>query len=152
MASSHKTRNLLLNVWDGTDKPTRSDFVQDNQLIDAAIWLHTADRYLHLTDEEKTRVGNPYYTDVVQGTGTAQRTISFDFTPKLVIYFALDEPPVVTNNGVTTVNCCIAVNGIGGSGTCVIAAAGLVITHGTVGNLCYDLNSTAKQYAVVAFR
>lgn len=152
MASSDKTRHLMLNVWEGTDKPTRSDFVQDNQLIDAAIWMHTADPYLHLTDAEKARVGDPYFVDVVQGTGTAQRTISFDFTPKVVIYFAADEPPVETSSGITTVSACIAVNGIGGSGTCVIGSAGLIVNHGTAGNICYDLNNTGKQYIIIAFR
>ena len=34
MASTNKTENLGLNQWVGTDHLTRTDFVEDNALID----------------------------------------------------------------------------------------------------------------------
>ena len=142
----------MLNNWVGTDKPTRSDFVRDNILIDTAIWQHTADAYAHLSNSEKTRVSDPYVTSVYQGTDAAHNTITFDFTPKLVICFAAELPPVSVDNGVTTVRFGVAVNGIGSSGGCALGTSGLIVDQGQTGDLKYDLNNSDNQYIVIAFR
>ncbi len=152
MASSSRTNHYMLNQWAGSDKPTRSDFVRDNALIDTAIWQHVSDAYAHLSNFEKTRVSDPYVTTVVQGTGESSRTITFDFTPKLVIVFAADEPIVKYENGESVVNACAAVTAVGSTGGCAMSSGGLILYSSADGGVRYDLNNIDKQYIVTAFR
>ena len=142
----------MLNQWEGSEKPTRSDFARDNLLIDTAIWQHTADPYQHLSDSEKQRVSDPYTVTVVQGTDTAQRVISIGFTPKLVLYFSVGKPIAEVDNGVSIVRACIAVPGYGSSGGCAIGSAGLTVEHMQTSTFSYDLNSSDEQYIMIAFR
>ena len=152
MASSNQTRYLMLNDWAGTDKPTRMDFVRDNQVIDMYLGTHINDADMHLLAAEKARVASPFDVRVLQGTDAAQRTISFDFTPLMVMYFACDEPPVVCDNGVTYVRSCIGVKNTGASGSCLLNGQNFTVDHTTTGNLRYDLNNSSCQYICLAFR
>ena len=152
MASTGMTEHYHLNTWTGTDKPTRTDFVRDNLLLDAAIWEHANSTYKHLTNEEKERVSAPFCIKTVQGTDAAQRSITFDFAPKLVIYFAADEPPISVENGVVTVRCGFAAAGAGASASCSLGASALTVTHGTSNGVAYDLNSSGTQYIAVGIR
>lgn len=142
----------MLNNWSGDDKPTRSDFVRDNILIDTAIWQHTADPYLHLSNAEKTRVSDPYVVTVYQGDDEDQRVINLGFTPKMAVCFASDEPPFALDNGAVVINCCIGVSGSGASGGFIVGNSGVILNHNTTGSVRYNLNSSDCQYVLVAFR
>lgn len=152
MASSNTTPHYMLNNWSGTDKPTRTDFVRDNMLIDTVIWQHESDVNMHMTREEKQRISAPFQIKSLQGTDTATRSVTFDFNPKIVLYFAVGEPPVKTDNGVTTVNCGAAAYAVGASGNCALGTDTFIVTHGTDGTVNYNLNSSQCQYIAIAMR
>lgn len=152
MASSDKTEHYMLNLWDGTDKPTRSDFVRDNVIIDTALWLHVIDAYAHLTEAEKQRVSQPSEFNVYQGTDEASKALALSFQPRFVLYFAADEPPIEYTSGETIINCCAAVYGAGSTGGCALGSSAFTVYQRTEGTVKYDLNNSDKQYVLIAFR
>lgn len=154
MPSTNKTPTLRLNQWLETDKPTRADFVADNSLIDSSLGGHIINGMIHLTDEEKRRVGTPFEFRVVQGTDTDERVISLGFQAKIVIYIALDCPPVEFTNGKSVINFCIAARGYGGSGGGVIADTELIVNQASPNSesYVYNLNNSDYQYLIISFR
>ena len=152
MASTNRTDHYMLNNWSGTDKPTRSDFVRDNLLIDTALWQHTSDAHAHLSLAEKSRVSDPYVVSVYQGTDESSRTIELDFTPKLVLYFPIGEPLVRFDNGALGVYYGIAAAGIGSSGACSISTNSFTVQNTVLPDMRYELNNNVFQYIMIAFR
>ncbi len=152
MASTNRTDHYNLNNWSGTDKPTRSDFVRDNFLIDTALWMHTSDAGSHLSLTEKSRVSDPYVVSVYQGTDEATRNFDFDFTPKLVLYFPIDEPLSYHDNGTQWIFYAIAAANAGSSAACGISTNRFTVHNTTIGNMNWELNNSSYQYVLVAFR
>lgn len=87
MPSANKTPNLGLNNWCGTDKPKCSDFVQDNLLIDTAFQNHVSDGDLHFSPQDRARLNNLITTGFYIGSGDAERSLSFDFSPCFALVF-----------------------------------------------------------------
>ena len=94
MSSTNKTANLKLNSWIGSDKPKRTDFNNDNDIIDRVITEHTSDSVIHITDEERQ-----YWNTFVQmgmyfGNGSVSRVIELDceFDVSFAIVFAKNRP------------------------------------------------------------
>ncbi|MGN1112251.1 MAG: hypothetical protein ACI4RP_03515 [Acutalibacteraceae bacterium] len=154
MASTNKTQNLGLNQWIGTDHPTRSDFVQDNALIDENLGTHLADSSAHLTSYEKQRVSNPVSVKQVSGTGTASVAVSFDFSPRLVLVQKKNSPPVSYSSSGVIINSGFVAPNYGGT-------QGLSLTSGTLtlANLSAmtdgaraSFNEEGETYIIAAFR
>ena len=68
MSSTNKTANYQLNQWVGSDPVLMADFNADNQKIDAAL-------------ATIPKIATGTYT----GDGTAPKTLTFPFPPKLLI-------------------------------------------------------------------
>lgn len=148
MASTNKTANLGLNSWLGTDKPTRTDFVEDNAIIDSAISSHTGNSTAHLTSEEKSRVSSPVLVRQYAGTGSASLTISFAFSPKLVIVQRVDYPTVSGDAacfGVVTPT-------YGGTLGLELSASSLTVKSSSLSQGQSGFNENGGQYIAVAFR
>lgn len=152
MAASNTTAYLGLNSWLGSDKPTRSDFVHDNVVIDNKLGEHLESTSLHFTGDEKKRVNNPFSFKIVQGSDTETRTITMEFEPKMAICFALDTPAVTYSDNTATVNSGIAVAEYGGSGGIIITERDIRLKQATSGNIAYNLNNSDFQYVLIAFR
>lgn len=54
MPSENKTPNYGLNQWKGSEYPKRTDFNEDNDLIDAALAAHTTNTTAHIAATERT--------------------------------------------------------------------------------------------------
>lgn len=153
MASTNKTP-LGLNQWVETDRPKRSDFVNDNAILDTVIRAHINDENLHLTsNEEKLRATEPFKIATVFGTGTSSTLFRLSFEPKLVIVFKKNSAPVEYTSGYMKVNCAIATSegtsgGITISGDSVSLEQSAAATNGKFINL----NESLAQYILVAFR
>lgn len=95
MSSTNKTE-MGLNLWQGGDKPQRSDFNRDNILIDKAFSTHKSDK-MHITDEEREKWNNYIYSGVYFGNGETSRLITLDvpFTPSAVFIFADSVTPTI---------------------------------------------------------
>lgn len=97
MSSTNKTENLKLNSWIGSDKPQRTDFNYDNEVIDKAISQHTADTVSHINSEERDRWDNYMYEGTYFGDGELERTINTKcpFPARFGIVFANNRPPSI---------------------------------------------------------
>lgn len=97
MSSTNKTSNLGLNKWIGTDKPRRTDFVRDNEIIDAEITNHKNNSTVHVSSAEKNKWNNYIYVDTYFGDGASSRTVNTDcpFSASFGIVFAGNRPASV---------------------------------------------------------
>lgn len=154
MASTNKTDNLGLNKWVGTDRPTRTDFVQDNAIIDEAVGTHCANSSIHLTTAEKSRVSNPVTVKQYTGTGTISLTVNFEFSPKLVLVQKKNAPPVSYTSSGIVINSGFVTPSYGGtqglslmSGVLTLAYSA-TMTDGARANF----NEENANYIIAAFR
>lgn len=152
MPSINKTPYLGLHMWDSSDRPTRADFVSDNYAIDSAVGNHVNNTVIHLSEEEKGKITQPYVFAVLQGTDEETRSYTLDFTPSVVIYFAASTPAVTTESGSTVVNQAFSIFGYGSSGGLSIGNNVLKIKQKEIDNVLYNLNNSSKQYYLVAFK
>lgn len=154
MASTNKTTNLKLNSWIGTDHPTRTDFVYDNNIIDSAIANHTNNSGIHLTSEEKQRVSNPIAIRQYLGTGTQTATIELDFAPRLVIVQKKNYPPVVIEGSNVAVNGGIVSPSYGGTEGLSLTSKNLSLSYSSSasGGRRANFNENGAQYLIISFR
>lgn len=99
MSSSNKTANLGLNSWLGSDKPSRTDFNSDNEIIDSYFNNHTTDMQMHLSESDRERLEEPYYIGTYFGDGKTRRTIDTQcpFNPTFGIIFCINYPMGISN-------------------------------------------------------
>lgn len=153
MASTNKTSNLGLNVWVESDKPKRVDFVADNSIIDNVLGGHINNTDVHLTNDEKSFVTEPFKVITAYGTGEASLQINAGFSPSMVAVFKKDAPPAVYTQSVNKINSAVATPG-GGSGGISVAGTTITLTQssGAVDGVFYNLNEAYAAYIVIAFR
>lgn len=97
MSSTNKTPNLRLNSWLGSDIPSRTDFVNDNAIIDNALGSHMQNSIAHITADERSTWNSPYYIGSYMGNGSVNRSISLNigFTPTWGFVFSVGNVPSV---------------------------------------------------------
>ena len=155
MSSSEKTEYLNLNAWLGTDRPQRIDFVDDNTIIDTAIKNHVQNATMHCTSTEKAKIDNPYTAISYVGTGDETNVITFAFTPKMVLVFQKDVPPIQTDSsGNILINKSVVVKSHGGIGGVIINGYDVTVTQSTTAEdgVIYNLNKLKGQYCIVGFK
>ncbi|MBQ2604994.1 MAG: hypothetical protein II589_08245 [Clostridia bacterium] len=152
MPSSLKTEHLHLNFWLENDLPVRADFVRDNSIIDVAVGEHRENTQLHLTESDVNKLRDTYYIKCTQGTGDAQRRISFPFKPTLVFYFAGEKPPVEYTSGENHVYSAMGITGNGFQGGLIIANTEVIVKQAEINGIYYDLNKSGVQYYMIAIR
>lgn len=152
MPSTYKTSKLNLNLWISSDKPTRTDFISDNNIIDNILGTHIENQDLHLTADEKLRLDQPFTVEVFQGTDDETRSVELDFTPSLIFYFAIGTPAITFDGDVTVVNTAVSAKDYGTSGGLLITESDIKIKQQTADNLKYNLNNSELQYIMIAFR
>ena len=150
MASSSKTANLGLNNWAASDRPKRSDFVNDNSIIDSRLGGHINNSDIHLSaaDREKLDLSTQLYQ--YQGSGTASRSVTLPFEPSLAIVFKKGDAPVSYTSGYVLVNSAFAAQSGNVTGGVTLDGKELTITQNTAasGGVLYNLNKQYSQYLV----
>lgn len=156
MASSSKTSNLGLNIWSGTDKPRRTDFVEDNNIIDEALGGHLADSERHLTAAEREKLNAPVSAVSYSGTGTSARTLSFGFSPSFAVVFKRFDAFNTYNSvgGYTKINGAFFSSKETSDDCGGISGSTLTVKQSTSASdgIFYNLNEQYGQYVAVAFR
>lgn len=155
MSSSEKTSYLKLNAWLGTDRPQRIDFVDDNTIIDKAIKEHVQNITVHCTSTEKSKIENPYTVVSYTGTGEENQSVSFVFSPKLVIVFRKNAPPIQTDSsGNTIINHSIIAKSNGGIGGIIINGTEVRVMQSANAEegMLFNLNKYNGQYCMIAFK
>lgn len=151
MASSSKTANLGLNNWAASDRPKRSDFVNDNSIIDSRLGGHINDANIHLSsaDREKLDMATRFYQ--YQGNGAASRNITMPFEATFAIIYKKSDAPVEYNSaGYVRVNSAFAGQAQRATGGAVLDGTTLTVTQSTSASqgVFYNLNSEYAQYLV----
>ena len=82
---------VKLNNWLGTDKPMRSDFTEDNLILDSVIGGHLQDAVSHLSAADREKFDSPYLLDSYAGTGDAEQHFTLPFTPKICVCVLSDQ-------------------------------------------------------------
>ncbi|MCQ4021537.1 MULTISPECIES: hypothetical protein [unclassified Ruminococcus] len=154
MASTNKTEHLGLNQWIGSDHPTRTDFVQDNSIIDNAVGTHCADANIHLTSAEKARVSNPVTIKQYSGTGATSITVNFAFEPKLVLVQKKNSPPVSYSSSGVVINSGFVTPGYGGTQGLSLMSGVLTLSYATAmtNGARANFNEENAAYIIAAFR
>lgn len=157
MPSTNKTANLGLNSWLGTDKPQRADFVEDNTIIDTVINNHLNDLDMHLSDDDKTLLKNPFEIGVLTGNGNSTQDHVLDFYPRLVFVFLRNAPFVKydsTRNCMVCNSAVVAADGGGGTSGAELFLDTLTLTQSTkVSNEKFiNLNASGSMYFYIAFK
>lgn len=156
MPTNHKTPRLQLNSWLGTDKPLRSDFVEDNLLLDTLLGEHLEDTGRHLSETDRTALLTPFVTGLLGGSGSASGVHVLDFAPRLVAVFLRNAPftRYDAQSGNTVCSAAIVWQGVT-SGGASLSGKTLTLTQtqsDPVDSIFYNLNANGGQYGYVAFR
>jgi len=157
MPTTNKTPNLGLNNWVGTDKPKRSDFVEDNNLLDTMIGSHLADKVAHLSADDRTTLENPIATGTMVGNGLESSEFELPFAPRAIFAFLCDHPMSEYNadKKYTYVNAAAAATTANTPG---IAIGGNKVklsqsqTEPEAGGCFLNMNKSYGQYFYIAFR
>ena len=93
MASTNKTTHLNLSQWVSEDCPKMDDFNQDNQKVDSAIYQHTSNQSVHLTQQQAQWLEAPFVVGSYQGNGSIRQAISLGKTPRFVVVSIMNGAP-----------------------------------------------------------
>lgn len=154
MSASNKTGILGLNLWEATDRPKRSDFVNDNTIIEDMLGTHIQNNNIHLSEEQKTKLDQPNYIYQYVGNDSQSRDITLPFEPSLVIIFKKGEPVMAYNStGYSVVNYACATQA-GDGGGCSLSGTTLTVSQSTqaADGVFYNFNKQYAQYIAVLFR
>lgn len=158
MPTSNKTTNLNLNSWLSTDKPKREDFVSDNNIIDSILGSHIANEVMHLSTSDRESLANPFYFEILGGTGDISYTHVLDIEPQFVFVYLKNKPLINydCDNSCTICNYGIAVAKYGGTGGIRLDGSYLTLNQSQVypseGGTYINLNSNEGQYICIALR
>lgn len=160
MPTENKTTNLQLNSWLGTDKPMRTDFVSDNNILDTVIGNHLADTTKHFSTQDRNLLTNPFEIFTYVGDGTSIRSISINFNARIAFVFRKNVPlfeydPV---NGYIVTNCAIVCPGYGTavglslSNNTINVSQGITTTNTPNTKVYVNLNSNKNNYVCILIK
>ncbi len=152
MASTEKSSILGLNLWKETDRPKRSDFVADNNIIDSVLGAHANNSQVHLSAEERETLNNLNSVYQFSGSGDESRSVTLPFAPSFVFVFKKGEAPVVySSDGYNVINFSYAASSGANGGGVTLSGAELCVTQSTAAanGAFYNLNKQYSQYTVL---
>ena len=152
MAASEKTAFLGLSLWAGTDKPKRSDFVEDNEALETLVGGHLQNNDLHLNAARLARVDAPFEVRTYTGTGAENRSIVFGFAPRAVMVFAVGKGAAEYNGTCTKQYAGFSVEGQHSLGVELSTIQAVVHQQSEAEGSCAALNETGVVYVMLAFR
>ncbi len=157
MSSNGKTPNLKLNIWAGSDKPKRTDFNYDNEILDTVISSHTLNSDIHISADERAKWSEAFVIGNYTGDGANSRTISLSFTPSILIVYANSIPMSVYDKTSDKMY------SFGGVATSMYASPGIHIRENaftitdtmgvpTLENYYPRMNTSNYRYQYIAFK
>jgi hypothetical protein len=158
MPTNNKT-SLGLNSWLGTDKPKRSDFVEDNTILNTLLSSHFNDTAKHLSTADRLLLTDAFVLGNYTGTGTPKQVIAIPFEPRLVIVFmdqaVMNDYVPAGANGYNENNLAIVTKKGGSMGLQLDANKLTVMQSQSVpsgGGIFTNFNSKSDDYVYIAFR
>ncbi len=156
MPTNHKT-GLGLNSWMGTDKPKRSDFVEDNMLLDTLLTTHFNDKSAHLSVADRTLLEQGVAVGTYTGNGQTSQEITLPFEARVVIVLLPQKPSILykTSAGYTENDFGVA-TASGSTLGVTLQQAKLTVSQTqsapASGGILNNLNSASREYVYIAFR
>lgn len=155
MPSSEKTTKLNLNSWIGTDKPMRSDFVYDNEIIDATLGSHIEYSSIHLSTSDRSKLESPFVTGRYTGDGAESKIILLSFTPSIFVVYYREKPFNEYDSTNSYIICNAAVATASGVSSGVVINENQIIVSQTqttpTDGIFVNLNKNNAKYAYIAF-
>lgn len=155
MGSKNKTANLNLNLWEGTDKPQRTDFIYDNEIVDEVLGEHIEDAGIHLSNSDRALLETPTAYLTYVGDGKESRDVQLPISCKSVFVYRLNKSPVETDeNGKLNINFAYSVFNCSSS-PAIVFDSGSKITVGSYENSRGEktnLNSYNATYLLLCIR
>ncbi len=155
MSSTSYTPNLGLCAWEGSDRPKRTDFLNDNAVIDKKLGEHLLDVSIHVTPEEKQLYANPYKVVSYVGDGASSKSISLTESYSFAIVFQKYYPAVTIDSSNNTVSHFAIVGRLfGSSSSMVMNSSSITVkqdsaaTDGVINNF----NEDGGQYVMLLFK
>ncbi len=156
MPTNNKT-SLGLNSWIGTDKPKRSDFVEDNTTINTLLTTHFNDTAKHLSAADHALLTEGFVLGNYTGNGAIAQEITLPFEPRIVFVF-LEQG--VMNNYVPkdsfNKNNFAIITKKGSSMGLKLSENKLTVCQSqntpSVGGIFINFNSDSDEYVYIAFR
>lgn len=155
MASTSYTPNLGLCAWDGSDRPKRTDFVNDNAVIDQVVGEHIQNVGMHVTAEEKRLYANPYTVMSYVGDGAASKSIALTESYSFAIVFQKYYPSVTIDSNNNAVSHFAIVGRLfGSSSTMSMNATSITIKQDTTATngIINNFNENEGQYVMLLFK
>jgi hypothetical protein len=156
MPTNNKT-SLGLNSWLGTDKPKRSDFVEDNTLLNTLLTAHFNDTFGHLSAADRLLLEQGVAVGTYLGDGQASQDITLPFEAKVVIVLLPHKPAILyKTSGEYTENDFAVATAMGATLGLTLDQSKLTVcqtlTVPAAGGILNNLNSASKEYVYIAFR
>jgi hypothetical protein len=156
MPTNNKT-SLGLNSWLGTDKPKRSDFVEDNILLDTLMTAHFNDTSKHLSTADRTQLEQAFVIGTYTGNGLASQDITLPFEAKIVFVFFQRKPmnQFKQSEGYNENNFAIVTNSGSTLGVFldkVTLTVCQTLTAPSAGGTLNNFNNSGNAYVYMAFR
>ena len=157
MPTENKTTNLQLNSWLATDKPKREDFVNDNTIIDTILGSHINNSNIHLSGNIMDTINSKFAIGVITGNGEATKVTTLSFTPKFLIVYLVNQPPIKydSNNGYYLYNFALGNNTYGCSKGLSISGSNVTLKQSTTtptDGVFLNLNKNYGQYVYFAIK
>ncbi len=156
MASSGKSKQLGLSLWEPSDRPERMDFRQDNEQLEQLVGGHLSSSFLHLTEKEKNYLGLPFSLVHYVGTGKEELGRYVTIPMKAILILCSSHgPSEIDSNGVEHVYWDFwaeksygdMVNA-GGGGVGYVSNY-LISYSKTIGNRVFHLNDKDLRYVAI---
>lgn len=155
MGATSYTPNLGLCAWQGSDRPKRTDFVNDNAVIDEKLGEHLLNVGVHVTPEEKEQYANPYTVVSYVGDGAASKSIALSESYTFAIVFQKNSP-VATIDSESNVLSHFAIVGrlFGSSSSMVMNSTSITVKQDTTASsgVKNNFNENGKQYVMLLFK
>ncbi len=155
MSSTSYTPNLGLCAWQSTDRPKRTDFVNDNAIIDEKLGEHLSNVGVHVTAEEKQRYENPYKVFSYAGDGAATKTFTLSDSYTFALVFQKYYPPVeIDSNNNVIAHFAIVGRTIGSSSTITMNSTSVTVTQDSTATdgVKNNFNEKEGQYVMLLFK
>jgi hypothetical protein len=155
MSSTNKTKNLNLNSWLGGDKPQRTDFVYDNEVVDEVVGNHIDDNNIHLTTADRKNFSTPVTAFTYIGDGSDRKTLELPVSCTAVFVIRLGKPPVEQgSNGKPVSNFSCSAYGKNASSALVFGSKTEidVCNYSSSNGEAVNLNTSQGTYLVLCFR
>lgn len=155
--SDHDTDALVMTGWflmNADFCPAASTDENYASFLDKELLCgsHIRNNTIHVTQNDKDLWNQSFVTGHYLGTGSASKTVSLDFEPKLVIVCAGGKPAVTTNFTNQTSTAYIAVSTDSGLNGVEVTSTGFKAKNTTSGNVTSSLNELGITYIYIAFK